>query len=143
MWGNISPDNAYPKAEKFVRKALEIDNTLAEAYSLLATINTFYHWNWIEAERNFKYALQINQNSSMIHTNYSVMLIFARRYEEAIREAKRAQELDPLSAYINTRAGMAYYYAHDYESAMAEYRMALAINPDYFFTHLNLEIFTW
>jgi TolB-like protein/Tfp pilus assembly protein PilF len=138
MWGSIPPDKAYPKAEIFVKKALEIDNTLAEAYSLLATINTFYHWNWKEAELNFNYALQINPNSSMIHTNFSVMLIFAGRFEEAVKEAKIAQELDPLSAYINTRTGMASYFAGNYENAMKEYRMALAINPDYFFTHLNL-----
>ncbi len=143
MWGNVPPDKAYPKSEKFVKKALEIDNNLAEAYSLLATIFTFYYWNWREAEQNFKHALQINPNSSMTHTNYSVMLVFARRYEEAIREAKRAQELDPLSAYINTRAGMALYYAGQYERAIAEYRMALAINPDYFFTHLNLGNIYW
>jgi Tfp pilus assembly protein PilF len=137
-WGNVPPDKAYPKAEKYVKKALEIDGTLAEAYSVLATINTFYYWNWREAENYFKHALQINPNSSMMHTNYSVMLIFARRYEEAIGEAKRAQVLDPLSAYINTRAGMAFYYTGQYESATAEIRIALTISPDYFFAHLGL-----
>ena len=140
MWGNVPPEKAYPEAENYVKKALEIDGTLAEAYSLLATIYTFYYWNWSEAEKNFSHALGINPNSSMLHTNYSVMLIFARRYEEAIIEAGKARELDPLSAYINTRSGMAYYYAGHYDKATDEYRMTLAMNPDYFFTHLNLAI---
>ena len=138
MWGNVPPDRAYPKAEEYVKKALEIDSTLAEAYSVLATINTFYHWDWSEAEKYFRYALRINPNSSMIHTNYSVMLVFARRYEEAISESMRAQELDPLSAYINTRVGMAFFYSGNYEKAIAEYQAALTINAGYFFTHLNL-----
>jgi tetratricopeptide (TPR) repeat protein len=105
---------------------------------VLATINTFYHWDWSEAEKYFRYALRINPNSSMIHTNYSVMLVFARRYEEAISESMRAQELDPLSAYINTRVGMAFFYSGNYEKAIAEYQAALTINAGYFFTHLNL-----
>jgi TolB-like protein/Tfp pilus assembly protein PilF len=139
MWGkNVPPDEAYPKANEYVTKAMKIDGTLAEPYSLLATINTFYYWNWKEAEQNFKNALQINPNSSMIHTNYSIMLIFTRRYDEAISEAKRAKELDPLSYFVNTRAGMIFLFAGHYDRAIEEYQMALTLNPNFFFTHFNL-----
>jgi adenylate cyclase len=138
MWGNIPPGKAYPQIHEYVKKALKIDNNLAEAYSLLATINTFNYWDWKEAEQNYTRALQINPNSPIIHTNYSVLLSFTGRHKEAIPEAKRAQELDPLSSYINARAGMAFQMAGLYDKAIEELQMALTLNPHFFFTHLIL-----
>ncbi|MCU0370487.1 MAG: hypothetical protein MUC31_03640 [Bacteroidales bacterium] len=137
-WGNVPPDEAYPRAHELADKTLQLDNSLAEAYSLLGTIHTFYHWNWKEAERNFKHALEINPNSSMIHINYSALLTFTGRHEEAIREAKRAQEIDPLSCYINTRTGEAFHYAGKIDQAIEEYRMTLTINPNYYLAHGQL-----
>jgi TolB-like protein/Tfp pilus assembly protein PilF len=137
-WGNLPPNKGFPKIIEYINKALEIDNTLAEAYSGLAGINLYYYWNWKEAEKNYKYALQINPNSSQIHLDYSNFLTFNRRHEEAINEAKRAQELDPLSIYINTYTGFAFDYAGQYDRAIEEYRKTLAINPNYFITHYHL-----
>jgi TolB-like protein/tetratricopeptide (TPR) repeat protein len=137
-FGNVPPDEAYPKANEYINKALKIDDTLAEAYSILGHINTFYYWNWKEAERNFNHALQINPNSSLIHIYYSFLLTCTGRHEEAISEAKRAQELDPLSSYINTELALAYSYDGQYDKAIEEYQMTLTINPNYFYVHLML-----
>ena len=65
--GNVSPDEAYPKAIEYANKALKINNTIAEAYWILGSVNTFYNWNWKEAELNFNKAIRINPNSSLIH----------------------------------------------------------------------------
>jgi TolB-like protein/Flp pilus assembly protein TadD len=138
VWGNVPPNEAYPKANEYAYRALKIDSTLAEAYSVLGNVNTFYYWNWMEAEQNFKHALQINRNSSMIHVNYSALLTFNKRHEEAISEAKRAQELDPLSGYINTRVGEAFAYAGHYDRAIEEYQAALTIHPNYYLAHAQL-----
>jgi adenylate cyclase len=137
-FGNVPPDEAYPKAKEFVNKALKIDNSLAEAYSILGNINTFYQWNWKEAEMNFKHALQINPNSSLTHIYYSFLLTCTGRHEEAISEARRAQELDPLSSYINTEVALAYSYNGKLDRAIEEYHMTLTINPNYFYAHLML-----
>lgn len=137
-FGNVPPDKAYPKAKEYAKKALKIDCTLAEAYSILGNINTFYYWNWKEAEHNFKQALQINPNSSLIHIYYSFLLTCTGRHEEALSEAKRAQELDPLSSYINTEAALAYSYDGKPDRAIEEYITTLAINPNYFYAHLML-----
>jgi tetratricopeptide (TPR) repeat protein len=83
-------------------------------------------------------ALRINPNSSMIHNNYSAMLIFTRRFEEAISEAKRARELDPLSGFISSRTGLALTYAGQCDRAIEEYKVALKLDPDHFFIHFNL-----
>ena len=138
VWGNVPPDEAYPRANEYANRALQIDNTLAEAYSVLGNVNTFYHWNWNEAERNFKQALQINPNSSKIHVNYSALFTFNKRHKEAIYETKRAQELDPLSGYINTRAGEAFAYAGLYDRAIEEYQAVLTIHPNYYLAHAQL-----
>ena len=137
-FGNVPPDKAYPKAKEYANKALEIDSTLAEAYSILGNINTFYHWNWKEAEMNFKHALRINPNSSLIHIYYSFLLTCTGRHKEAISEAKRAQELDPLSGYINTEAALALSYDGNLDMAIEEYKMTLAISPNYFYAYLML-----
>jgi adenylate cyclase len=140
LFGNVSPDKAYPKIFEYVNRALEIDNTLAEAYWALGCINIYYYWNWKEAERNFRHALQINANPSIIHIDYSVLLTITGRHEEAITEAKRAQELDPLSAYINTRVGQIFFYAGQLERAIEELQMTLTMNPSYYFAHFELGV---
>jgi len=137
-FGNVPPDKAYPRAGEYANKALKIDSTIAEAYSILGNICTFYYWNWKEAEINFKHALQINPNSSLTHIYYSFLLTCTGRYEEALSEAKRAQELDPLSSYINTEAALAYAYNGKFDKAIEEYQMTLTINPNYFYAHLML-----
>jgi TolB-like protein/Tfp pilus assembly protein PilF len=137
-FGNVPPDKAYPIANKYVNKALKIDSTSTAAYNVLGVINTFYYWNWKEAEQNFKYSLEINPNRSLNHLYYSFLLTVTGRHEEAISEVKRAQELDPLSAYINTYTGRTFDYAGHFDRALEEYQMTLALNPNYFLAHFHL-----
>ena len=128
-WGNLPPNIGFPKIRQYINKVLELDNTLADAYSGLAGLNLYYYWNWKEAERNFKIALEINPNNSQIHLDYSNFLTFNGRHEEAISEAKKAQELDPFSIYINTYTGFAFDYAGQYDKAIDEYRRTLTEQP--------------
>jgi len=137
-FGNVPPNEAYPRAKEFAKKALEIDNTLAEAHASLGFINMNYNWNWKAAEQEFKQALQLNPNSADIHTNYTVLLIFTERHEEAIAEAKRAQELDPLSIFINTQVGHAFIMSCQYDRAIEELQVTITMNPNYFFSHYCL-----
>jgi adenylate cyclase len=137
-YGDVPPNEALPKAIEYIDKALKIDNTLDGAYSALGVINTFYYWNWKEAESNFKHALLLNPNSSLIHIYYSFLLTTTGRHEEAISEAKRAQELDPLSSFINTFAGVPYTFTGQFDKAIKEFQNTLAISPDYFFAHNQL-----
>ena len=140
FFGNIPPYKGFPKAAEYVNKALKIDSTLAEAYSLLGNIDVYYNWNWKEAERNYKRALQISQNSSMIHINYSGFLSLLQLNDmvEAISEAESALELDPLSAYIKTSKGSTLSAAGQYNRAIEELQMTLTMNPDYYLAHFFL-----
>ena len=141
FWGNVPPDEGYPKANELCNKALKLDSTLAEAYWQLGNNNTFYYWNWKEAERNYKYAIQINPNSPLMHIEYSLLLSIIGRHEEAIYEAKRAQELDPFSGYVNTLAGVTYIFAGQIEKSIEEFHKSLTINPNYFMTHFELGLY--
>jgi adenylate cyclase len=138
LFGNVTPTKAYPRAIEYVNRVLQIDNTIAEAYWVLGNINMYYYWNWKEAERNFRHAIQLNPNPSILHIGYSFLLTFTGRHDEAILEAKRAQELDPLSVYIKTYTGVAFTWSGQFDKAMEEYHMSLAINSDYFLTHFHL-----
>jgi len=139
-FGNLLPNNAYPQARLSAEKALEIDETLVEAHASLGVINTFYDWDRVGAEREFKRALELTSNSSLTHLYYSYLLSISERHEEAIREVRRAQELDPLSSLANGAVGLILSCAGRYNEAIEDLRSTLPIDPNYFWLHMMLEI---
>ena len=134
-WGNISPNDLYLRAKVYADRALEIDDSLAEAHSLLGCINMNYFWNWNLAEINFRQSLKLNPNSALSHFHYSLLLNFTGHKEEAISEVRQAQKLDPLSFYINGFASFIFYSAGRYDEAGEIAQMTIAMNPGYFYPH--------
>jgi Tfp pilus assembly protein PilF len=67
FFANIMPDEAFPKAKAAVSKALELDDSLAEAHASRAYILTYYDWNWSEAERELQRSLTLNPNDATVH----------------------------------------------------------------------------
>jgi tetratricopeptide (TPR) repeat protein len=125
----LPPNEGYPKAKKAATKALELDNTLPEAHTSLATILST-DWEWTEAEREFKEALRLNPNYPTAHHWYSIHLLSLGRLDEAMREAKAAQELDPLSPQIHAYAGILHVCARQYDSALEEFDKSLELDPN-------------
>jgi serine/threonine protein kinase/Tfp pilus assembly protein PilF len=107
----------YPKAKAAATRALEIDDSLAEAHTSLAAAYE-YEWSWAEAERQYEEAIGLNSNYATAHHWYSAYLISRGRFNEAISEAKRARELDPLSLIINTAVGRALNSARRFDEAI-------------------------
>ena len=140
FWGNVPPRNAYPKTKEYALKALEKDNAVSEAHAALGLVYTFYEWNWQEAERALKRALELNPNSSIAHLSYSWYLTQTRHYEEAVAEAKTAQALDPLSALINAHVGFALFWARKFDEAIEELEAALSITPHFHLSHYYLSL---
>src|SRR5438093_6604299 len=85
-----------PKAKAAAQKALELDDTLAEAHAALAYAE-FFDWDWLNVEREFKRAIELNPNNAFSHRRYGETLQARARFSEALAEGTRAQELDPLS----------------------------------------------
>jgi len=136
IYGPFNPKEAFLKARKATTKALEIDNTLAEAVSSLALLKLFDDRDWDGAEREFKRAINHNPGYVTAHTWYaSECLTIRARFDEAIEEITRALELDPLSLVSNRDLGMICYYARQYDQAIKALNKTIEIDPDFIHTH--------
>jgi TolB-like protein/Tfp pilus assembly protein PilF len=134
-----APRDCYPKAMVAAKKALELDDTLAEAHTTLALAIWYYDFDFSQANREFQRAIELNPNYATGHQQYGNNTLSALdRFDEAIAEGKRAVELDPLSLVINADLGMNYYYARRYDEAIAQLRKTLEMDPGYYYAHVNL-----
>ncbi len=137
-YGAVQPREAMPKAKVAAQKALQFDDTLAEAHTSLAYASLHHDWNWKAAEQQFKRAIELTPNYATAHQWYARYLTAMGRFEEAIRQVQRARELEPLSLIINSAVGYAYYFARQYDRAIEESRKALEMEPNFSRTHWNL-----
>jgi len=128
--GHLSRSVGFLRAKEAAKKALELDETLAEAHTSLANILSC-EWDWPRAEEEFDSALRINPNYATAHHWYSIHLESVGQMENGIRELKIAEELDPLSAMIHAYAGQLYFRARQYEAAMEELDKALELDPNF------------
>jgi tetratricopeptide (TPR) repeat protein len=120
-----------PKAETAARKALALDDTLAEAHASLAGVLYRYHWDWEGADREFELSLELEPNYAEGHRAYAIYLLTVRRHEEALAEARRARELSPLSLVINTELGTALVRTGRYAEAIERLQKTLEIDPKF------------
>lgn len=134
----LTPQEARPRAKAAAMKALEIDDSLAEAHTNLADTYLYYDWDFPKAQQEFLRAIAANPNYPTAHQWYSEYLYCVGRHDEAIAEAKRAQELDPLSVAISGSVADAYYYARKYDQAIEQYKKTLQMDPNFRPVHFQL-----
>jgi len=134
----FSPQERYAKAGQAVRKALEIDGNLAEAHISLARILEFFEWQWADAEREYKQALELNPNYALGHHWYATHLRIMGRVDEAKVELKRAQELDPLALNINANMVGILIDEHNYDEAIRQLQERLAMESNTPGVHVTL-----
>ena len=132
-----SPNEFRPKVKAMAEKALELDDSLAEAHTSLAAAYE-YEWNWPEAENQYRRAIELNPNYATAHHWLAAYLISRLRSDEAIREMKLAQELDPLSLIINTSLGRVFYGAKQYDRALEQLRKTIDMDPNFPEAHFQL-----
>jgi serine/threonine protein kinase/Flp pilus assembly protein TadD len=134
--GFRAPNATFPKGKEFLTKAVALDEGLANAHAVLASYTLEYDWNWSEAERQFKRAIELNPNDSEAHESYGMYLEALGRFDEAISERLLARKFNPLSPFTVADVGYPYYYARKYDEAIAWYRKGLELDPKLSWCHL-------
>jgi len=118
-------------------KALELDDTLAEAQTESGVFKLYYEYDWSGGEHAFKRAIELNPNYALAHHMYANLLTGMGRFDEGISERKRALEIDPLSPRTNALLGWDYYVAGRYDEATKQYRSTSELDPNYPLIHLG------
>jgi adenylate cyclase len=151
-WGaadaDIAPVEAMAKAKTAAQRALELDDSLAEAHTALAATDYAIEFQWAESEREFQRAIQLKPNYAVAHWQYGWLLVFVGRPDEALTEMQRAVELDPLSPVMTTDLNVPYQMRAwkssgvevqmEYDKAIAQCHKALELDPSFYLPHFVL-----
>jgi TolB-like protein/DNA-binding winged helix-turn-helix (wHTH) protein/Tfp pilus assembly protein PilF len=127
----LSDPAAYVKEKAAALKALEIDDTLADAHNGLAWAKLTYDWDTVTAESEFRRAIELNPNDSRAHAYYGIFLAMLGRIDESLREVQRTRELDPLSLAKTSLAWRTYYNARQYDKAIEVLQNAADMDPSF------------
>ncbi|MGH9644328.1 MAG: TPR end-of-group domain-containing protein, partial [Terriglobales bacterium] len=136
IFGTMPSSISGPKAKGAAQRALEIDPTLAEAETSLATAKFNYDWDWSGAASGFENAIRINPSYATAYQRYSLYLMAMGRTQDSFEQIYRARELDPLSISINFSLGWRLYLARQYDRAIEQLRNTLEMDPSYELPHL-------
>lgn len=132
VYGRLEPKDGFPKAKEAALKALEIDESSAEAHTSLAFINFRWDWDRAATEREFQTAIRLKPAYAPAHQWYSSYLVAVERFDEAIAEAKRTEELEPLSFVASSHLGWIYYLAGKNDEAIKQCKKILELDPNSF-----------
>jgi serine/threonine protein kinase/tetratricopeptide (TPR) repeat protein len=133
--GVVRPADEMPKARAAAQKAVDIDSTLAEAYTSRAFVKLAHDWDWLGAEADFKKALELNSKYATAHQWYASYLMQMGKFGPAKAELQEAHQLDPLSPIINSNLGHYAYYEHRYDEAIEHINKTLEMVPDFWVAH--------
>jgi serine/threonine protein kinase/tetratricopeptide (TPR) repeat protein len=136
--GYMPAKAANAQSSRAARKALELDDMLAEAHAMMGTLHAS-NYDWKGAEREFRRALDLNPESEAASELYDYCyLVPMKRLDEAVAASRRALERDPLSPFLQWRLGLRYYYKRQWDRAIEQHRNALELDPNYHAAYLNL-----
>jgi TolB-like protein/Flp pilus assembly protein TadD len=125
----LPPRVALPQAKEAALRAIQLDDSLAEAHNVLGEVAFFYDWDWAAADLQFRRAVELNPNLSDAHTNYAIYLASMRRAAEARAEIFRAEQLDPLSEYTYLNGAWVEVLNRDYDRAVELGRAGIRLGP--------------
>ncbi len=126
---NVPVHEGFRLAKSYAKKALDLDDTLAEAHASLAWSVFIYDWDWAAAESEFRRAIALDPRYATARQWYAFLLASQGRFEDALVEAHTSQDLDPGSVSIRRGLGYVYVYARRYEQAAHHLKRAVAMNP--------------
>lgn len=136
IFGTIPAFEAAPKSKAAALRALELDPTLVEAQTALATVKFNYDWDWSGASEGFERAIGLNPSYATAYQRYSLYLIAMGKAQDSFAQIQKAHQLDPLSLSINFSLGWRLYMARQYDAAIAQLKDTLEMDPSYELPHL-------
>jgi TolB-like protein/Flp pilus assembly protein TadD len=139
VYGAGSPQESFPLAKTAAQKALELDDTLAEAHTSLAQILFINDLDFANSTKEFERAIALNPNYATAHHWYGFgPPMSLGDFDKAVAELKRAQQLDPLSLIINADLGVSLFYSRRYDQAISQLRKTIEMDPRFYYAHWNL-----
>ncbi|HQU81789.1 MAG TPA: protein kinase [Pyrinomonadaceae bacterium] len=138
-YAQSSPHESFPKAKENARKALELDESLAEAHTSLSYALFNYDWNFDESEKEMKRAIELNPNySTAYHWYGNANLLATGKMDESIAAMEKARELDPLSLIINADLATSFLYAEKYDQAIELYKRTIELDENFYYSRIYL-----
>jgi serine/threonine-protein kinase len=131
IWANLPTSETFPRAKSAAQKALAIDDQLAEAHTSLAYAIHTYEWNWDEAEREYRRAIELNPNYATARQWYAEFLTANGRFDEAEAQGLKALEIDPMSPIINAVLAFNATMARRYDKAIEQGTRTTQLFPDF------------
>ncbi|HEV2349103.1 MAG TPA: hypothetical protein VG028_04565 [Terriglobia bacterium] len=138
VWGSLTPKEAFPLARQSALKAVQLDPSLAEAYTSLAFEMYRYEWDFAGSETDFQKAIGLDPNYTTAHQWYGEFLVDLARFDQGIAELRKAKEIDPLSPIVESDLAAALVHARRGREAVAELEDVLKLRPDFVPAHFYL-----
>ena len=143
-WGLSSvyyaPSDVMPKAKRAALRALELDESLAEAHAMLALVRSTFEFSRAEAERGFKRAIELKSSDALVHLFYGIHLVEVGSVDRAVTEVEQAKALDPLSPFMRGYVALPFYFAHRYDEAIRRLQPVVDLYPNYHQPHSFLAL---
>ena len=139
-WGLAPPADTWPDARQAAMKALQADDSLAEAHASMGMIHMWYEWNWKEAEREYLRAIELKPALPLPHIYYNLLLVQTGRSDEAEVQMHQALACDPLSVPANIYMAGVYHYRRDYDASLKQTRRALDLDPSDIEAHVVMAL---
>lgn len=136
--GDVRPREAFPKGKDAALRALEIDETLADAHTALGWILFFHDWEWERSQQHFRRAVESNPRDALAMMGSAHVLSTLGKHDDALRMANQGLRLEPLSPYAGSLNGMFLYHAGRYSEAVGQLQKTLEIDPAFWIAHVVL-----
>jgi tetratricopeptide (TPR) repeat protein len=140
-WYAVPQKEFIPKARDAALRALQIDDSLAEAHTSLAVIAQNHDYDWQTAEKEYRRAIQLDPSYATAHQWFAEFLSLQGRFDEALEESERARQLDPLSLIIATDHGAIFYFARQYDRAIEQFQTVLDMDPTFPRAHIIVQAY--
>ncbi len=140
IYGDVAPSPGQVEMKAAALKALELDPGLGEARAVLASALA-YEWDWDGAEREYRRAIEIDPNATVVYQSYSWYLYALGRFEESLAQTRRAFELDPLDVTVNRAMARRLDATGQDEAALAQWNRTLELDPDHWRSQLPFALF--